>query len=175
MCLQNRLLPAAIALGVCASAQAFEFTNVYIMGDSLSDAGQYGARFTTNPGLTAYEYLAERYGFTVKPSTQGGTDYAFGGARVTTQGTYNPQATPVAGQVTALISAAGGHLDPGALYLIQGGPNDIFFHAGLAAAGAETSTAAQAAVGTAATDFLGQIAKLHAAGARYIMVSNLPD
>jgi outer membrane lipase/esterase len=172
---QKRLIAAALALSACASAQAFEFTNVYILGDSLSDAGQYGARFTTNPGLTASEYLAQRYGFTVKPSTQGGTDYAYGGARVTTQGTYNPQATPVAGQVTALISAAGGHLDPNALYFIQGGPNDIFFHAALAGAGAESSTAAQTAVGQAATDFLTQLARLHAAGAQYIMVENLPD
>jgi len=172
---KKRLVAAAVAMGACASAQAFEFTNVFILGDSLSDAGLYGARFTTNPGLTAPEYLAQRYGFTVKPSTQGGTDYAYGGARVTTQGTYNPQATPVAGQVTALISASGGHLDPGALYVIQGGPNDIFFHAALAGAGAESSTAAQIAVGQAAADFLGQIARLHAAGAQYIVVENIPD
>jgi outer membrane lipase/esterase len=172
---QKRLLATAIVMGLCSGAQAFEFTNAYILGDSLSDAGQYGARFTTNPGLTASEYLAQRYGFTLKPSTQGGNDYAYGGARVTTQGTYNPQATPVAGQVTALIAANGGHLDSGALYIIQGGPNDIFYHAGLAGAGLESSTAAQTAVGVAATDFLGQIAKMHAAGARYIVVMNLPD
>ena len=172
---RKRLLATALAMGLGASAQAFEFTNAYILGDSLSDAGQYGARFTTNPGLTASEYLAQRFGFTLKPSTQGGTDYAFGGARVTSQGAYNPQATPIAGQVTAVISANGGKLDPGALYIIQGGPNDIFYHVGLVGAGAETSGAAQAAIGTAATDFLGQLARLRAAGARYIVVMNLPD
>ena len=56
---QKRLIASAIAMGLCATAQAFEFTNVFILGDSLSDAGQYGARFTTNPGLTAPEYLAQ--------------------------------------------------------------------------------------------------------------------
>ncbi|MEO8133657.1 MAG: autotransporter domain-containing protein [Betaproteobacteria bacterium] len=172
---QKRLLATAIAFGLSSAAQAFEFTNAYILGDSLSDAGQYGARFTTNPGLTASEYLAIRYGFTLKPSTQGGTDYAFGGARVTTQGTYNPQATPVGGQVTALITASGGTLDSGALYILQGGPNDIFYHVGLVGAGAESSAAAQAAVGVAATDFLANIVRLRAAGARYIVVMNLPD
>lgn len=171
----KRLLATAIAMGICGGAHAIEFTNAYILGDSLSDGGQYGARFTTNPGLTASEYLAQRYGFTMRPSTQGGNNYAFGGARVTSQGTYNPQATPVAGQVTALLAANGGKLDSGALYVIQGGPNDIFYHAGLAGAGLETSAAAQAAIGVAASDFLGQIAKLHAAGARYIVVMNLPD
>jgi outer membrane lipase/esterase len=175
MLFQKRLLVTAIALGLCSGAQAFEFTNAYILGDSLSDGGQYGARFTTNPGLTGPEYLAQRYGFTLKPSTQGGNDYAFGGARVTSQGSYNPQATPVAGQVTAMIAANGGHLDAGALYMIQGGPNDIFYHVGLVGAGLESSTAAQTAIGVAATDFLGQIARMHAAGARYILVTNLPD
>ena len=175
MRIKRRLLAAAIAVGLCSSAQAFQFTNVYVLGDSLSDAGQYGSRFTTNPGLTGAEYVAINYGYTIKPSTQGGTDYAFGGARVTSQGSYSPQATPVAGQVTALINASGGQLDPGALYLIQGGPNDIFFHAAVVAAGGESSGAAQAAIGTAATDYLGQIARLHNAGARYIMVWNLPD
>ena len=172
---RKTLLSAAVALTASASVHAFEFTNVYILGDSLSDAGQYGARFTTNPGLTASEYLAQRFGFTVKPSTQGGTDYAYGGARVTSQGPYNPQATPVAGQVTSVIARGNGALDPNALYVLQGGANDIFYHAALTAAGAETSAAAQAAIGTAATDFLGQIAKLRAAGARYIVVMNLPD
>lgn len=175
MRLKKSLLAVAIAMGASATAHAFEFSNVYLLGDSLSDAGQYGSRFTTNPGLTASEYLAQRYGFTVKPSTQGGTDYAYGGARVTSQGTYNPQATPVAGQVTGVIAKGGGTLDPNALYVIQGGPNDIFYHAALVSAGAESSAAAQAAIGTAAADFLGQLTKLHAAGARYIMVMNLPD
>jgi hypothetical protein len=68
MIFRKRLVSSAIAMGLCASAHAFEFTNVYILGDSLSDAGQYGSRFTTNPGLTAPEYLAQRYGFTVRPS-----------------------------------------------------------------------------------------------------------
>lgn len=171
----KKLLATVIAAGLCTGAQAFQFTNAYVVGDSLSDGGQYGARFTTNPGLTGPEYLAQRYGFTLKPSTQGGNNYAFGGARVTSQGAYNPQATPIAGQVTAIIAANGGHLDSGALYLMQGGPNDIFYHVGLVSAGLETSAAAQAAIGVAATDFLGQIARLHAAGARYILVMNLPD
>ena len=35
---QKRLIASAIAACLCASAQAFEFTNVFILGDSLSDA-----------------------------------------------------------------------------------------------------------------------------------------
>jgi outer membrane lipase/esterase len=172
---KNPLLAAALCAGLCGSAHAIEFTNAYIVGDSLSDAGQYGSRFTTNPGLTASEYLAQVYGLTIKPSSRGGTDYAWGGARITSQGSYVPLATPVAGQVTHLINASGGQLDPGALYVIQGGPDDIFYHAGVVAAGGESAAAAQAAIGTAASDFLAQIVRLHNAGARYIVVFNLPD
>lgn len=175
MRIKKHLLVAVATASLCGSTQAFEFTSVYVFGDSLSDVGQYGARFTTNPGLTSPEYLAMRYGFTVKPSTEGGTGYAYGGARVTSQGSYNPQALPVARQIAALLSASGGQLDPGALYLTQAGANDVLFHAGLVSAGTETPAAAQAAVGTAATDFLAQLVRLHNAGARYILVQNLPD
>src|SRR5438105_210189 len=163
----------ALALALAQPASAAQFSNVFVVGDSLSDAGQYGARFTTNPGLTAMEDVARYFGYTVKPSTQGGTDFAYGGARVTRQDTYNPQATPLAGQVNSLLGA--GALDANALYSVWGGANDILYHVGLAGAGAETSAQVQGAVTQAATDELGQIARLHNAGARYIVVFNLPD
>ena len=56
-----------------------------IIGDSLSDGGYYaaigGQRFTTNPGKTAAEYIAEDLGFTTTPSNQGGSNYAQGARR----------------------------------------------------------------------------------------------
>ena len=64
-------LAAAVALSLVSGAASAQFSNAYIFGDSLSDAGQYGARFTTNPGLTFPMYLAERYGLTVTPSFTG--------------------------------------------------------------------------------------------------------
>jgi outer membrane lipase/esterase len=95
---------SVLALTLAQSAHAAQFSNVFAFGDSLSDAGQYGAHFTTNPGFTAIEDVGSYFGSTLKPSTQGGTDYAYGGARISTQETYSPQATPVAGQVTSLLS-----------------------------------------------------------------------
>ena len=67
-------------------------------GDSLSDAGTYGFRFTTNPGLTFAQHLALRYGqmplpnehmdryqdaFLGHPGSRGpgGLNYAEGGAK----------------------------------------------------------------------------------------------
>ena len=39
-------------------------------------------RFTTNPDLVWAQVLGARYGFTITPANQGGTDYAQGGARI---------------------------------------------------------------------------------------------
>lgn len=168
----------ALALALAPAVHAAEFSNVVIFGDSLSDAGQYGARFTTNPGITAMEDVAKFFGFTMKPSTQGGTDFAYGGARVSQLPgvpATPPTATavPIANQITTYLGA--NRADPNALYTVWGGANDIFFQVGLAGAGLVTGAQVQAAITTAASDELTQIARLHAAGARFILVVNLPD
>ena len=167
------LLASALALGLTTGASAAQFSGTYFFGDSLTDSGAYGARFTTNPGLVWAQYLANYFGTGADPFTQGGTNYAMGGARVMRQDTYNPQAQPIASQITNYL---GGHsIDPNALYYVAGGPNDIFYQVGLLGAGAITPTQMQANIGTAATDLLTQIGRLHAAGARYILVANIPD
>jgi outer membrane lipase/esterase len=165
----------AIALALCAGAASAQFTNAYIFGDSLSDAGQYGARFTTNPGLTAAMYVGQYYGFSTTPSTQGGTDFAYGGARMSTLPGYpatppTASAVPVATQVSQLI--AHGPLDSNALYQIQGGANDVFT---LTSNPALTPAEIQAGVTQAALDLATQVGRLRAAGAQYIVLQNLPD
>jgi len=82
-------------------------------------------------------------------------------------------ALPIANQVSAYL--ASGNVDANALYTVWGGANDVFFQVGLAGAGLATSAQVQAGITQAATDELAQIARLHAAGARYIVVMNLPD
>src|SRR3954451_21191815 len=140
-------LAAAIALSLAPEAASTQFSNTYIFGDSLSDAGQYGARFTTNPGLTFPMYLAERYGLTATPSFTGGTDFAQGGARINAPSPLIPTGAPnlsIAQQVTGFL--AHGPIDPNALYQIQGGANDILVLSGQLAAGAITQAQLQGAV-----------------------------
>ena len=60
----RRSSPAPLRSRFSATASA-QFTNTYVFGDSLSDAGQYGARFTTNPGLVTPMYVGQYYGITV--------------------------------------------------------------------------------------------------------------
>src|SRR3954470_162024 len=104
---KKRLLPALVAsvfLSAAAPALAQQasntgpFSNVYVFGDSLSDAGTFRpfllsvglpasvvagmGRFTTNPGPVWSELVASHYGVNPAPSNAGGTIFAQGGARV---------------------------------------------------------------------------------------------
>ena len=169
------LVAGALAFALSAGTASAQFTNAYIFGDSLSDAGQFGARFTTNPGLTAAMYVGQTYGFLTTPSSQGGTDFAYGGARVTNLPGFPPSpptatAVPIATQVSQLL--AKGPLDPNALYQIQGGANDVFT---LTSNPTLTPAQIQAGVAQAALDLAAQVGRLRAAGAQYIVLQNLPD
>ena len=170
------LAAAAVALALASTAASAQYSGAFVFGDSLSDAGQYGSRFTTNPGLTFPMYVTQQYGITVTPSFQGGTDYGQGGARVNSPSPLIPPGVPnlsIAQQVSQFL--AKGPADPGALYQLQGGANDILVLASQAAAGQITAAQAQAAVGQAAIDLATQAARLQAAGARYLIVYNVPD
>ena len=170
-----QIVAAVAASLVCASASA-QFSNAYVFGDSLADAGQYGARFTTNPGLAFPMYLTQRYGITVTPSFAGGTDFAQGGARVNSPNlTISPPVPDfsVAQQVGLLLSK--GSLDPNALYQIDGGANDILTLVSQLGAGQISQAQLQGGVVQAAIDLTTQVARLQAGGARYIVVYNLPD
>lgn len=181
---KRTLLAGALALGVAGSASA-QFSNIFFFGDSLTDVGSFKpvlppgtGLFTTNPGPVYATLVANQYGFTATPGNQGGNDFAQGGARVTqlpgvpaTPPTGT--ATPVATQVSQFLTRA--PLDPNALYVVWAGANDLFTQLGLAGAGLITAAQAQAGIATAATDLVTQVARLQAAGARYIVVFNLPD
>src|SRR5205814_9022753 len=93
---KRTLLASALAAG-CALAHGSalaQFNQFFFLGDSLTDAGVYGARFTVNPGLVWAQDLGNRYGLTVTPSTQGGVDFAQGGANVTQPSTLIPPGAP---------------------------------------------------------------------------------
>ena len=117
---------------------------VYVFGDSYCDVGNiffatsvaqppspyppsppyFAGRFSNGPIWV--EHVASAMGLPMLPSLKGGTDYAFGGAWVT-----QPQVTPqgtipdVPQQVGLYLSQHGGKADPNALYILEGGGNDI--------------------------------------------------
>jgi outer membrane lipase/esterase len=174
-----RSLSGAIcaALVFSASASASQFTQVVSFGDSLSDAGNISiasgspviTRFTTNPGHTAVEDIASHYGFTLLPSLAGGTDYAWGGAQSAINVPEGPLTIPsTATQIGQYLASTGGKANPNALYTLWIGGNDIL-NANPNPALAPTS------VTIAALNEVGQIKALQAAGAKTIVVFNLPD
>ncbi|NMF90595.1 autotransporter domain-containing protein [Aromatoleum petrolei] len=174
------LLGIAVAAAFSASATAADFSNMYFFGDSLSDAGSFSAlvppgtgRFTTNPGPVWSENLAAALGTDAVPALAGGTNYAMGGARVTSLPGYpdaDPTrfATPIRSQIDAYLASTGGRADPGALYSVWGGANDLFL-------ALETSGNPLGDIVTAATDQVAAVGALKAAGARYILVATMPD
>src|SRR5437762_14124845 len=94
--MQRTLLASALAvgLGLANGEASAQFNQFFFFGDSLTDAGIYGARFTVNPGLVWAQDLGNRYGFAVTPATQGGVDFAQGGARVTQPSPLIPSGAP---------------------------------------------------------------------------------
>jgi outer membrane lipase/esterase len=195
---KKRLVPvlvaAALGAGFASEAGATSFNGVVVFGDSLSDAGYYRpwlssiglppatvatlGRFTTNPGPIWSEIVSSYYGATPAPSNAGGTIYAQGGANVATSSALTPPGQaqrPVSTQITEYLGSHSNAADPNALYTVWVGANDIFNNLGLAQAGAITAAQLQANVVAAANAEIAQIARLRAAGARYIAVFDLPD
>ena len=179
-------LATALLGATLGSAQAGDYSRVYFFGDSLSDNGAYApmlpiptnARFTTNPGTVWTDNLGAGYGKSVTtayaapangngafaPITSG-NNFAVGGARVNdvpgnmTGAAYAGLVNfipPVRMQVDDFL--ARGPVDTKALYALLAGSNDIFFQA------ATNPGGAQAAIVSAANDFVTQVTRLQAAG-----------
>ncbi len=131
-----------ILLGLASTvAQAVNtsYDSLYVFGDSYCDVGNiftltlgtepaapyYNGRYSNGP--IWLDHVASFLGVALKPYLLGGTDYAFGGAWVT-----EPQSIPGGGaipsvpaQVALYLGQHGGKADPNALYILEGGGNDI--------------------------------------------------
>ncbi|MFT0545991.1 autotransporter domain-containing protein [Allopusillimonas ginsengisoli] len=188
------------------------FNGVVMIGDSLSDGGNLSIlnnspqhmRFTTNPGHTSVEFISSWLGSPITPSLAGGSNFAYGGAGIIHNAPNTPAAVPtLPTQLQTYLSATHGKADPGTLYSLWGGSNDVFYGTTSVAAHAAaqlavkngtsvklaekaakelfgvstlmTADQARASLQQAANTKLAMIDTLGKAGARYIMVSNLPD
>ena len=166
----------ALALGCAGAAQAQNFTGFFVFGDSLSDAGNIaiaqglppGNSFTTNPDPVAAEIIARYFGLPDGASLAGGPNFAWGGSCVNATGPCLNPVPNIPTQISQYLASTGGTADPNALYSIWGGANDIFASLG-------NPATAQANTVAAATAYVQQIGRLQAAGARYIVVYNLPN
>ena len=180
---------------VIVSAGAHAFSNLYVFGDSLSDAGNnalvlgpaaitpvpisgngfiptfpYASTHYTNDKIWAQTF-AQALGLQANPSLAGGTDFAFAGAR--TSGT-SPVPTLV--QQNAGFLAANPHIPADGLYVVEGGGNnarDAFFD--IAVNGKDLVQTIKSTAEGYAEDVSGMVHSLENAGARDIVVWDVPD
>ncbi len=181
----HRFLALAAAITAAPVAAVTAPDAIHVFGDSLVDAGNIDAavgsdlynpraagyapgRFTNGPDYT--DLLSQNlYGHFLKPSLLGGTNFAFGGARIVNDGDSVPD---LALQLGAYYQASSNAIDPKALYIINDGGNDVF---GLEA-GHIGSYATPAAYTSALLDTLaGTIQSLAAHGATRILVTGIPN
>lgn len=155
--------------------------NLYVFGDSYCDVGNlftatrgavpcepyYKGRFSN--GLIWVDHVARFLGVTLAPSLLGGTNYAFGGAWVTA-----PQPLPggafipsVPQQVELYLNRHGGKADPNAVYIIEGGGNDIL--------GTKAAVFPQTLAYQIAGCIVDCAIMLRQAGAKHFIIPNLFD
>jgi phospholipase/lecithinase/hemolysin len=125
-----------ILLPFSAQAGTPHFSAIYVFGDSYCDVGNLYA-VVGAPGLPYLpgrrsngplwvEHIANAWGLPMTPSIAHGNDYAWAGAEV-----INPIPEPgfsipnVPQQIAQYLNDHGGKADPNALYILEGGGNDI--------------------------------------------------
>jgi outer membrane lipase/esterase len=133
------ILTAFASLGLAsavAQAAAPTYSALYVFGDSYCDVGNlylatggaeptapyYNGRFSNGP--IWLDHVAGFLGLPLKPSLLNGTDYAFGGSWVT-EGQSVTGVPSVPEQIEMYLSQHKGKADPNALYILEGGGNDI--------------------------------------------------
>ena len=137
-------LTAVLVFAAFSSMAAHAYDKIIVFGDSYNDVGNltalaasYGLTYPPAPyypghfsnGPIWIEDVASDWKLPMLPSSAGGTDYAFAGADLlvesTTGGLPTPSVLDEVDEYLAYLAAHGEKADPNALYVIEGGGNDI--------------------------------------------------
>ena len=188
MRLHVRALFVALAIVACASSvRAQDYNAVVVFGDSLSDSGNVaqglqlglppGSSFTTNPDPVWAELVAQTFGMPGTNSLAGGTNYAVGGACVNAGNPCNRLIPGIGTQIGQhLMSRPSGAADSDALYALWAGSNDLVAVLESALPGSGVPPVdPQTAIPVTAQSYVSEIQRLQEAGARQIVVFNLPN
>jgi hypothetical protein len=186
-----------------APAVAKPFTALWVFGDSSVDAGSFRVapytgdsyvdyylapttpngktgfqkwgigKPTSSPGPMNSEELAALLGVTASPQNQGGTNYAFSGARNALPNHCPncgfPNAIPTTQQIANFLSR--NKPNNTELFYISSGGNDVKYAVNVIGSGT-CDTSAQSYLTTAAQQLANAINSLQQNGAQYIMVAN---
>ena len=172
------IMTSAALLGLAsmaAHAATPSYDALYVFGDSYCDVGNlfavsgyppapyYMGRFSDGP--IWLDHVAGFLHVPLTPSILHGTDYAFGGAWATVDQPLGASKIPsVPTQVGQYLLQHGGKADPNALYIIEGGGNDIV----------DTTTGSPQMLGNLiAHSLFDSEQMLRKAGARHFVIPNL--
>ncbi|MBO9500033.1 MAG: hypothetical protein J7483_11320, partial [Novosphingobium sp.] len=170
-----------------ADRNTAQYSSITVFGDSLVDAGNlYIANGGTRPdpalgyvqhrftnGLDYPDLLSlDLFGVPTSPSLLGGTNFAFGGARIVDTGDAIPD---LRAQIDS-FQLSGRGVDPNGLYIVNLGGNDVF--------GAEGVFGPVGAIGTypdtsaylraAADQYAAGVQRLNDLGVRNILMTDFP-
>ncbi|MCS3401325.1 autotransporter domain-containing protein [Pantoea sp. B566] len=160
------LVALATVSALTTPLPAMAWDSLTVFGDSLSDTGNVG-RFTYNSATNPLydEILARQAGLTLQPSSQGGSNYAAGGAVAVPA--INPQFN-TQDQVARYLASNNGRADPNGLYIHWIGGNDL---AAAVALPPLATTLIDNSAGAAAS----QVKALLNAGAGTVIVPTIPN
>ena len=193
-----RKLSAVVALaGFTGLASATGYTGLYVFGDSLSDTGNVASLIGSNAGqvISGNGYIpsqpyasgqftngdvwlksfAEMIGLApyAVAVRNGGANFAFGGARTSTDGVGLPPS--LTAQAGLFLGSTGGYAPGGALYVVAGGGNDARDALQAAATSADPFAVIAAAASAYAMNTGAIVDSLQAAGAKHIIVWDAPN
>ena len=155
------------------------YNAMVVFGDSLCDVGNdlvlskgevpvapyFKGRFSNGPLWV--EHVASSLRLPMKASLSGGNNFAYGGAKVlaplTSQGLTVPS---IEQQVQLYLSLHSGQANPDALFILEGGGNDILD----ATSGSPTALGEQIAMALSSAEL-----SLRRAGAKFIVIPTLLD
>ena len=182
--LRSSIAVSVLSLFVASAASAaLSYSNLFVFGDSLVDAGNtqalvlaltggatdvtpagagyFSGRFTNGITFADQVNVAVEGTNTVR-SGAGGDNYSYGGARARVDADFIPD---VGQQVTSYLGTHPGGADPNALYLINVGGNDVRD----ITLGGLTGPARQAVIDAAVLAIQTSVLSLQAAGAQHFV------
>lgn len=170
---------AAAMVLAAVPAWAGPYSDIIVFGDSVVDAGNaqelsgsnrahlgyYNGRYSDGPVYTDVLYRA-LFGTDMTASLLGGTNYAYGGARV--KGGSVPD---LVSQIDAFEAAVGGSAAADALYVINITGNDML----ALMSGSTDGLSKEDYAARAGATLRAQLERLTALGARHILMTDVPN
>ncbi|MBF5007791.1 SGNH/GDSL hydrolase family protein [Diaphorobacter caeni] len=171
---------SAALLTACGSSSvdsAISPDRFVIFGDGLADQGQLGTSFTVNDGAINNwaAQFASRYDVTTTPSSKGGTNYAYGNARIsaTPDAAGNASTPTVVQQIDTFL--AGNKIGDNDMVVVSAGVSDVIVNITAFMNGSITEDQLLANATQAGADLAAQVKRLNAAGAKHIVVTGTFD